>query len=126
MISPEQQAYGTIRRLCHEAVDVEVYDFNPPAETPYPFVRIGEQMTRHERITKQLINGDTDITIHFWHNDVYQRGTLTSMMYAVEQAIIEEFGARGEGITSQVIDDNTTGSTLLHGILEVTIKRYKQ
>lgn len=125
-MNPEQQTFTDIRRLCIQLYGADdVYDYTPPAGTAYPFIRIGEVFKQNRRLHKQDLNGDIQPTIHFWHDDVYERGTLTSMMSEVETAVINQFGVRGEDITSRVMDDNTTSVTLLHGILEINIKRYK-
>ena len=102
-----------------------VYDYNPPEGTAYPFIRVAEQFKQNRRLHKNNLNGDTQITLHFWHDNVRQRGTLTKMMSDVENAVINQYGVRGEDINMRVMDDNTTSVTLLHGILEINIKRYK-
>lgn len=103
----------------------KVYDYNPPEGTIYPFVRIGEVFKQNRRLHKQNLDGDIQVTLHFWHDNSRQRGTFTKMMYDAEVALIEQFGVRGEDINTRVMDDNTTSVTLLHGILEINIKRYK-
>lgn len=124
-MNPEQQIFTDIRGICKTLYGDSVYDYNPPEGTAYPFVRIGEQFKQNRRLHKNDLNGDTQLTLHFWHDNTRQRGTLTSMMHGVETALINEYGVRGEDINTRVIDDNTTSVTLLHGILEINIKRYK-
>ena len=126
IISPEQKVYGRVRGICNTLFGKEkVYDYIPPEGTAYPFVRIGEQFKQSNRVHKDDLNGDTQLTLHFWHDSVRQRGTLTSMMYEAEQAIREEYGARADDITNRVMEDTTTSVTLLHGVVEMNIKRYK-
>ena len=103
----------------------EVFDYIPPEDTPYPFIRVGEVFKQNRRNHKQDLDGDIQVSLHFWHDSVYERGTLTKMMHDAEIAIIDKFGVRGEEINSRVMEDTTTSITLLHGILEINIKRYK-
>lgn len=124
-MSPEQRIFSAIRGICKDLYGDSVYDYNPPEGTAYPFIRIGEQFKQNQRLHKNDLNGDTQLTLHFWHDNSRQRGTLTSMMHDVETALINEYGVRGEDINMRVMDDNTTSVTLLHGILEINIKRYK-
>lgn len=126
IISPEQRIFTDIRRLCVQLFGRDnVYDYNPPEGTEYPFVRIGEQFKQNIRVHKNDLNGDTQLTLHIWHDSTRRRGTLTSMMNDIEVALISHYGVEGEEITSRVIEDNTTAVTLLHGVLEINIKRYK-
>ena len=125
-MNPEQRVFVAVRKLCVGLFGQDsVYDYIPPENTAFPFIRIGEQFKQNRRLHKNDLNGDTQITLHFWHDNVRQRGTLTKMMSDVENAVINQYGVRGEDINTRVIDDNTTSVTLLHGILEINIKRYK-
>lgn len=125
-MNPEQQIFTDIRRLMVNLFgEGEIFDYIPPEDTPYPFIRVGEVFKQNRRTHKQDLDGDIQVSLHFWHDSVYERGTLTKMMHDTEVAIIDEFGVRGEEINSRVIEDKTTSVTLLHGILEINIKRYK-
>ena len=125
-MNPEQQIFTDIRRVMVNLFGQDkVYDYNPPEGTPYPLIRVGEVFKQNRRIHKQDLDGDMQVSLHFWHDSTRKRGTFTKMMYDAEVALIGEFGARGEDINSRVLEDNTTAVTLLHGILEVNIKRYK-
>ena len=125
-MNPEQQTFTDIRRVMVNLFGQEkVYDYNPPECTPYPFVRVGEVFKQNRRLHKQDLDGDMRVSLHFWHDNTRQRGTFTNMMHDAEVALIGEYGVRGEDINTRVIDDNTTSVTLLHGILEINIKRYK-
>ena len=124
-MNPEQRVFTEIRRICKSLYSEVVYDYNPPEGTAYPFIRIGEQFKQNRRLHKENLNGDTQVTLHFWHNNVRKRGTLTKMMHDVETALIDSYGVEGEEMTSRVLEDTSTAITLLHGILEINIKRYK-
>src|SRR5699024_12673718 len=101
------------------------YDYNTSESIPYPFVRVGELFNQNRRLHKQDLDGDMQVSLHFWHDNTRQRVTFTNMMHDAEVALIGEYGVRGEDINTRVIDDNTTSVTLLHGIVEINIKRYK-
>ncbi len=125
-MNPEQQIFTDIRRVMVNLFGQnKVYDYNPPEGTLYPFIRVGEVFKQNRRLHKENLNGDMQVSIHFWHDNSRQRGTFTKMMHDAEIALIESYGVRGEDINMRVMDDNTTSVTLLHGILEINIKRYK-
>ena len=125
-MNPEQQIFTDIRRVMVNLFGQDkVYDYIPPEGTPFPFIRVGEVFKQNRRIHKQDLDGDMQVSLHFWHDSTRQRGTFTKMMYDAEVALIGEYGVRGEDINSRVVEDNTTAVTLLHGILEINIKRYK-
>ena len=120
-ISPEQKIYTQIRRICDE-LGYSVYDYLPDSKAEYPFIVLGEQFSQNFREHKDYYNKQTQITVHFWHNDWRKRGTLTKIMHDVELGIIREFKVNGEDISTQTLLDNSTGSDLWHGILETDIK----
>lgn len=125
-MNPEQRIFTAIRTLCVELFGNEkVYDYTPPERAGYPFVHIGEQSKQNIRMHKRHLSGDTQVLIHFWHNNERQRGTFTKMMDDVETALIERYGVDGEQINTQVLKDNSTAVTLLHGVMEINIKNYK-
>ena len=120
-ISPEQKIYTQIRRICDE-LRYSTYDYLPDSKAEYPFVVLGEQFSQNIREHKDYLNKRTQITVHFWHNDWRKRGSLTKMMRNVELGIIREFKVNGEDISMQILPDSSTGSDLLHGILETDIR----
>ena len=124
-MNPEQRVFTEIRRICKSLYGEAVYDYNPPESTPYPFVHIGEFLSQNKRLHKENLNGDAQITLHFWHDNVRQRGTLTKMMSDVENAVIIELGVEAEDVNIKVLEDRSTAITLMHGIMEFNIKRYK-
>lgn len=97
-----------------------VYDYLP-GDVPMPFVFIGEQFKQNDRIQKDYLNGVTQVTVHVWHNDYKKRGTLSNMMYQIEQAVQAKYKSRADDANTQIIIDNTTGADLLHGIVEFSI-----
>lgn len=122
-ISPEQQVFTRLRRLCIEEFgESKVFDYQPPEGTSYPFIHVGEQFSQNVREHKDGLGKHTQVVVHVWHNNWRQRGTVTGMMHLIERAIIKEYGVDGESINSRVIEDNSTGVTLLHGIVDTNIK----
>ena len=126
-MSPEQRVFTEIRRICKSLYGEAVYDYKPPEEEviPYPIIHIGEFLSQNKRLHKMNLNGDAQITLHFWHNNVRQRGTLSKMMSDVENAVILQLGVEAEDVNIRVLEDRSTAITLLHGIVEFNIKRYK-
>ena len=98
-----------------------VYD-HVPEESEYPYVLLGEQFSQPMRNHKDGRNKDVQTTVHVWHNNSKERGALSSMLREIELSIIREFGVNGENIAIQILPDNSTGSNLLHGILETDIR----
>lgn len=91
-----------------------------PDEPEYPYIVLGEQFSQNIRTSKDSLNKDTQVTLHVWHNDWDNRGTLTELMYDIEKGIIRTFGVRGDNISTQLVDDPNTN--LIHGILETDIR----
>ncbi len=121
-ISPYEQLWIDIRMLSVALFGEDsVYDYLPDG-VPYPFVFIGEQFKQDERVHKDYLNGRTQITVHFWHDNHRQRGTLSRMMYELEKNLQQEYKAELLEVNTQMLPDNSTGKELMHGILEVNIK----
>lgn len=120
-ISPEQRIYTELRKIIDLELGYSVYDYLPDS-AEYPFVVLGEQFSQPTREHKDYRNKNVQTTVHVWHNDWRQRGTLSSMMREIELAIIRAFGVDGEDISIRILPDNSTGSDLLHGILETDIR----
>ena len=121
-ISPEQKVYTQLRYAVEEELGYSVYSYLPDSKAEYPFVVLGEQFSQSVRTNKDRRNKDVQTTIHVWHNDWRQRGTVSKMLREIELAIIREYGVDGEDIAIQINPDNSTGSDLLHGILETDIR----
>jgi hypothetical protein len=62
-------------------------------------------------------------TLHVWHNNTRQRGTLSKMLLEVKEVCrstrnTNNFSWAVRNISQQIIPDNTTAQPLLHGIIE--------
>jgi hypothetical protein len=100
-----------------------VFDYLPPEGTPYPFVFIGEQLSNDQR-NKSAVFGTVNQTVHVYHNDYKKRGSTTTMMMAIQEAVrslksTDHFHLDIRNINGQVLPDNTTATPLLHGIIEI-------
>lgn len=123
-ITDPQQELFTALKIGHEALGYDVYDgFLPPEGTPYPFVYLGEAQ-QSDSASKGAVFGRVHQTIHFWHNNPKQRGTLSDMILnakAVCSNIVHtaHYSWEARGISTRIFPDNTTKTPLLHGVLEV-------
>lgn len=100
----------------------DTYDYLPDHRADYPFVFIGEQFKVDTWRHKDHLNGQTQVTVHVWHNDWRRRGTVADMMAEIELAVRELYRFNVLGVNTQMLTDNSTGSDLLHGVLEIEIK----
>ena len=124
-MDPQQELFTALRRaLIDEFGQDKVYDtFLPSEDTPYPFVYLADSfMVDIQNKTK--VNGTVSQTIHVWHNNPGQRGTVSSMMLRVKSLVrhITETGNYGwfvRNMSQRIITDNTTKAPLLHGVVEV-------
>lgn len=120
-----QQELFTRLKIDLEAQGYRVFDgFLPPASTPYPFIYLGIN-TQSDRSTKTQVIGEVKQTIHVWHNDPRQRGTVSAMLYDIKKAFREiehtaNYSWMPKNPTQRILQDNTTKTPLLHGVLEVT------
>ena len=122
-IDPQQEIFTAIMKNL-KAKGYGVYDgFLPPADTPYPFVYIGDSQ-QIDDANKSAVFGSVYQTIHIWHNNPKERGTVSAMLLDAKTVCREirhtaNFSWTVRNITQRIIPDNTTKSPLLHGVLEV-------
>lgn len=122
-MDPQQEIFTRIKKDL-ERFGYDVYDgILPPEGTPYPFVYLGDT-TSDDRSTKTQINGLVYQTIHVWSNTPKNRGTVSEMLFEIKKLcrIIGEtqtFSWSVRNINQRIIPDNTTGTPLLHGVLEI-------
>lgn len=110
-----------------KALGYSVYDGAlPPEGTPYPFVYLGD-FQQTDDANKTAVFGNVYATLHVWHNNPKQRGTVSEMLLNIKGACREiertaNFAWSIRNINQRVLPDNSTKSPLLHGILEVEMK----
>lgn len=125
-LDPQQELFARVK-LDLEALGHAVYDgFLPPEDTPYPFDYIGD-CRQSDVATKNKVNGIVYMTIHVWHNNPKQRGTVSKMLLDIKSACrrigrTSNFGWMLANVNQTILPDNTTKSPLLHGVLEVEFK----
>lgn len=122
-MDPQQELFTKIKTMI-EALGYDTYDgFLPPDGTPYPFVYIGESQLIDDA-NKTAVFGTVNQTIHIWSNTPKKRGTVSSMLLAIKQALrpmehTDNFSWSLRNVSQQIMPDNTTKQPLLHGILEL-------
>lgn len=122
MRDPQQELFTRLK-LDLEALGFSVYDgVLPPENTPYPFVYLGE-FRQIDDANKSAVFGTVYPTIHVWHNDPRQRGTVSGMLLEIKTACrkidhTENFAWAVREMNQHIFSDNTTKTPLLHGVLE--------
>lgn len=118
-----QQELFTAFKLALEAKGYAVYDgFLPPEGTAYPFVYIGD-FRQSDKEHKTDLTGSVFPTIHVWHNDPGQRGTVSQMLLDIKTTArllqkTDRYSWSVRGITQNIFPDTTTKTPLLHGVFE--------
>ena len=126
IIDPQQELFTNFK-LSLEANGYDVYDgVLPPEDTPYPFIYLGD-FRQTDTMHKNAVTGTVYPTIHVWHNNPRQRGTVSSMIADIKAIIYmtaktQHFNWVVQSVDSRIIPDNTTKTPLLHGIVEAGIK----
>lgn len=126
MNDPQQELFSEIKTDL-EALGHKVFDGAlPPDSTPYPFVYLGD-CRQSDEDTKTQVIGSVYLTIHVWHNNARQRGTVSQMLLMIKNTCrnlvhTESFAWSVRKVEQRIIPDNTTKTPLLHGILEVEFK----
>lgn len=100
----------------------DVYDgMMPPEGTPYPFIYLGDSQTVDEN-RKQAVQGTVYQTIHIWHDNVRQRGTLSAMVLDVK-TVCRQLENKSRWLldecSCQILPDDTTNNRLMHAVIEV-------
>lgn len=94
----------------------------PPEDTEYPFIFIGDNQ-QADKENKTAIFGKVYQTIHLWHNNPKQRGTVSKMLLDIKtvcRGILHTANFAWDcKITNQrIFADKTTKTPLLHGVVE--------
>lgn len=119
-----QQEFFTALKLGIEAKGYAVYDGAlPPDGTPYPFVYMGD-FRQTDKEHKNAVTGIVYPTIHVWHNNTRQRGTVSRMLLDIKTVCrsinrTSNFAWVIRNVNSRIFLDNTTKTPLLHGVVEL-------
>lgn len=125
-IDPQQEIFTRLLKNL-KTLGFDVYDgFLPPEDTPYPFVYLGE-VQQTDDANKTAVFGNVSVTIHVWHNNPKQRGTVSDMQLKIKKACrsidhTPNFTWSVVHLSQRVITDTTTDAPLLHGVLDVEFK----
>lgn len=119
---PRQDIYDSIWRILEP--QAAVYDFIPPRNTPYPFIRAGEYQG-DDIMNKSCVFGTYNQMIHFWWTKDNRIGMTTAMTNAKEELrklnkTPGGFQIASMKIQEQVIPDIEDTTALLHGVLILT------
>ena len=125
-MDPQQELFTELLlRLKEKGYDV--YDtFLPPEGTPYPFIFIADSQQTDTQ-TKSAVMGKVYQTIHVWHNNPKQRGTVSQMLLDIKKVCYkwehtENFAWMIQNVNQRILPDKTTKTPLLHGVLELEFK----
>ena len=123
-MDPQQELFTAVRQMLVGLFGEDsVHDgMLPPEGTPYPFVYLGDTV-QDDTPNKSAVFGRVSLTIHVWHNDPHQRGTVSEMLLQIKTVLrgiehTKNFGWMVDGINQQILPDNTTTQPLLHGIVQ--------
>ena len=122
MLDPQQEIFTRVK-LDLEALGYAVYDgFLPPENTPYPFIYLGD-FRQSDTANKTAVFGSVFPTIHVWHNNPKQRGTVSQMLLDIKTVCrkidhTDHFAWSIRSVTNRIFSDNTTKTPLLHGVME--------
>ena len=123
-MDPQQELFGAIRSALM-AAGYDVYDGElPPEGTPYPFVYLADSRMSDEYGVKDIVLANVHQDIHVWHNNVRQRGTFSAILSGVKSALrgiteTETYSWAIREIEQQIMQDTTTQTPLMHGVITV-------
>ena len=125
-MDPQQELFTELL-LKLKDLGYDVYDtFLPPKGTPYPFIYLADSQQTDTQ-TKSAVMGNVYQTIHVWHNNPKQRGTVSKMLLEIKEICYklehtENYAWMIQSVNQRILPDNTTKTPLLHGLLEVEFK----
>lgn len=126
MMDPQQELFTALLTKLRD-MDYDVYDtFMPSEDEAYPFIFLADSQQIDDQ-NKTAVFGDVYQTIHVWHNNPKQRGTVSKILLEIKQLCYElkntaNFAWDIRGVDQRILPDTTTAIPLLHGILDVQFK----
>lgn len=121
-MDPQQELF-TALLLGIQGLGYDVYDGAlPPEDTPYPFVYLGD-VQQVDSDTKNAVIGAVYPAIHIYHNNIRERGAVSSMCLNIKTLCrnifrTDNFAWRVHIPSQRILPDNTTSVPLLHALLE--------
>lgn len=122
-MDPQQELFTKLLTEI-KALGYDVYDgFLPPDGAPYPFVYLADSQQTDDA-NKTAVFGNVYQTIHVWHNNPRQRGTVSKMLLAIKNTCrklehTDNFAWDVRNVNQRILPDKTTKQPLLHGLLEI-------
>uniref|UniRef100_UPI00359C839B hypothetical protein n=1 Tax=Thomasclavelia spiroformis TaxID=29348 RepID=UPI00359C839B len=125
-MDPQQELF-TILKLKLEELGYDVYDgFLPPKNTPYPFIYLADSHLIDDA-NKSAVFGNVYQTVHIWHNNSKQRGTVSKMLLDIKNTArkidkTDNFSWFIIDVEQSILADTITSTPLMHGVLELKFK----
>ena len=125
-MDPQQELFTALLTKLRD-MDYDVYDtFMPSEDAAYPFIFLADSQQIDDQ-NKTAVFGDVYQTIHVWHNNPKQRGTVSKILLEIKQLCYElentaNFAWDIRGVDQRILPDTTTEIPLLHGIIDVQFK----
>ncbi len=127
-MDPQQELFSRLLKEIKKK-GYDVYDDGLPSEgVPYPFIYLADsQQTDHAN--KDVVFGSVYQTIHVWHNNPRQRGSVSAILLDVKGICRQIRNTKNflwcpMDMNQRILPDNTTKRPLLHGILDAEFKFY--
>lgn len=125
-MDPQQELFTELLLRLKET-GYDVYDtFLPPEGSAYPFIYLADSQQTDDP-NKTTVFGNVYQTIHIWHNNPKQRGTVSKMLLDIKSVCYKlghtkNFAWMVRNMDQRILPDKTTTIPLLHGLLEIEFK----
>lgn len=125
-MDPQQELFTELLTKLREW-GYDVYDGAlPPENTPYPFVYLADSQQIDEA-NKTAVFGSVYQTIHVWHNEPKQRGTVSTLLLGIKDICrkiehTKNFTWYVANVNQRIVTDTTTKEPLMHGLLDVEFR----
>lgn len=124
MMDPQQEIF-TALLVGLKKLGYDVYDGAlPPEKTSYPFIYLADSQLIDDRSMKNAVLADVTQTIHVWHNNVKQRGTVSKMLLDIKRTACKITDTQSyvwsmNTLDQRILNDDTTNTPLIHGLLTI-------
>lgn len=126
-MDPQQELFTELLLKCRKKWGKDVYDGAlPPDGTPYPFIYLSDSHQVDDP-NKTAVFGNVFQTIHVWHNNPAERGTVSQIIGEVKSLCrhldyTKSFAWDLRNVNQRILADSTMKQPLMHGVLEVEFK----
>lgn len=122
MTDPQQELFSILLKNLREC-GFDVYDEELPDSTAdYPFIYMGDTQQSDKNL-KSIITGKVFQTVHVWHNNPRQRGTVSAMILKIKETARHIKGKFYHwdlmGLDQRILMDDSTDKTLVHGVISL-------